>query len=461
MDRKKKWMVRIFVGFFLVMAVCTVLSRAAASVLVAQVTVEKTGRGKLSYTYSGSGTVVPVREAQIFLWPGQQIEWIAAAGSTVKAGECLVQFRMEYLQQTIEQKEAERKLLELQAEQQEISARGSARVPAAASASQALADAQKQLQAAQQRAAEAQAAYDQYTREAAQGESGGYTGDSSRQQELESALREAQAELENAQSAASQAQNAYDLALQEDAAQKVNEANQAESAQLGVQSLEVQMEQVEKELEKLESYRDAGGKICAEQDCTVLQTGAQAGAVTTGSEILVTGSGGWKLQGMVDEADKEKLKQGDGAEVRLGTGGKKSVTIESLGTVQSTAEQSADPQAGMLGQSFCWYAAVPENTTVKGGETFTWSVGTTSEQEYEQTIPLGALRESTDGAYCLVLSEEDRILGTVMVAKRVSVTVLEKDANEAAVTSSLKDTDKIIVSSEKYVEEGDQVRLKE
>ena len=53
------------------------------------------------------------------------------------------------------------------------------------------------------------------------------------------------------------------------------------------------------------------------------------------------------------------------------------------------------------------------------------------------------------------------MLGTVQTAKRVSVTVLEKDAQKAAVTSVLKESDQIIVSSEKYVEEGDRIRIKE
>lgn len=474
MDRKKKWIIRIFTGFFLIMAGCTVLSRAAASVLVAQVTVEKPARGKLSYSYDGSGTVVPVKEDQIFLWQGQQVEWIAGAGSSVKAGECLVQFRMEYLQQTIEQKEAELKQLELQAGQQEISARGTAWVPAAESAARTLAEAQEQLQAAQQKEADVQAAYDRFAGEDGQNAWSGTDGQengsaeseddsSAGLQKLESALQEARAEAEAAQQAVRQAQDAYDLAAQQDTAQDINAANAAESAQLGVQALNVQADMVRKELEKLKGYRDAGGTIRAEQDCTVILAGAQPGTVTTGSEILVTGCGGWRLKGLVDGTDKEKLKPGDEADIRLNSGGKKAVRIEAVGAEQNAEGGSTGEQENASGQSArnYWYASVPENVSVKGGESFTWTVETTSEKEYEQTIPLGALREGTDGAYCLVLAEENSMLGTVLKAKRVPVTVLEKDAKKAAVTSSLKDTDRVLVSSEKYVEEGDRVRLKE
>ena len=102
-----------------------------------------------------------------------------------------------------------------------------------------------------------------------------------------------------------------------------------------------------------------------------------------------------------------------------------------------------------------------QTLAAENGNTFTWEVDSTSAQEYEQIIPLSALREDTAGAYCLILSEEKNMLGTVQTAKRVSVTVLEKDAQKAAVTSVLKESDQIIVSSEKYVEEGDRIRIKE
>ena len=434
MDRKKtinqKWMIRIIAGFLVIMAAGGVISRAAASMLVAQVGVEKVGRGKLSYSYDGSGTVVTVQQDQIFLWSDQQVEWVAEPGSTVKAGKRLVQFRKEYLQQSIDKKQAELNQLELQVSQQQLSAREPARVPATAGAGQTLTEAQLELQTAQQKAAEAEAAYNQFIDSAVPDGEDGDADDirMSKQQELEAALQEANAGVQAAQQAVNQAQNAYELARQEDAAQNTNAANAAQAALLGAEAAQVQVDQARKELERLQSYQAAEGKICAVSDCIVLQVGVQVGAVTTGSEVFVTGSGGFQLKGMVREEDKEKLKTG------------------------------ADTSSSM--QMF-WRAPLPENTNVGGGEQFTWSIDTSSEKEYDQIIPLSALREDANEAYCLIISEEDRMLGTLQTAKRVPVTVLEKDAKSAAITSTLTNTDQVIVSSEKYVVEGDRVRLKE
>ena len=532
MNRNKKRAAQVFGGFLAVMVLGTVISRAASSALVAQVETGKAGRGRLSYSCEGKGTVVPVEENQIFLWPEQQVEWTAEQGAAIKAGECLVQFRMEYLQQSIEKKQAELTQLELQEAQQRISAKGQARVPAAAGAGRTLAQAQQQLGTAQQKEAEAEAAYEQFLNSAmpmenaAKYEDGGMNGGNaaeyeggmnggnevksedsgmnggnaakyedggmdggnaaeyegggmdsawlSRKQELEAALMEARAGVEAASQAVRQAQDGYELAGQEDAAQNLNEANAVKAAQLGADVANVQAECARKELERLQSYQAAGGKILADQDCTVLQTGVQAGAVTTGCEILVTGSGGFRLRGQVKAEDREKLKTGIETEIRLGTGKKRTVNIESIGIDNNGSGNTAGDNSGAAGgageglgdtagadvQGF-WTAKLPENAEVQSGDGFTWSIESPSEREYEQIIPLGALKEDVNETYCLVLAEEEQMLGTVQVAKKVPVTVLEKDAKNAAITSGLTGEDRVIMASEKYVTEGDRVRQKE
>lgn len=541
MRRDKAWSFRFLAVFLAVMAAGTVISRTADSLLVAKVRVQKPGRGRLTYSCEGEGRAVPAKEEQIFLWPEQQVEWTAQQGSTVKAGECLVQFRKEYLDKTIVDKQAELERLELQERQQLVSARIPASVSAAEGASQSLAEAEQRLAAARQKESEAQRAYDAFlengdsggglpeeTGETGESEGAGGeetdgivegkgaeglegvresgiqeygkqefgTSESGRQeqefgiqesggkeqefgiwengeqesgiretgrQELESALREAKAETESASQAVAQAQNAKSLADREDAASQVNAANAAEAAMLGANATGVQIETVRTELERLRAYQEADGKILAEEDCIVLQTGAQPGIVTTGSEVFVTGSGGFWLKGEVKEADKEKVKAGSSVKVRLGVGKEKTVQIDRLeleAEEGGTAEKEISyGESGSSSGRTVWYAHLPEHTEVQNAEKFGWTMEIVSAKEYEQTIPLTALRENVTEAYCLVLSEEEQMLGTVQIAKRVPVTVLEKDGENAAVTSGLRETDKVIVFSEKYVEEGDRVRI--
>lgn len=472
----KKRMIRILWGFLAIMAAASVTSRAAASVLVAQVNVEKTVRGRLSYTYEGEGIVAPVQENQIFLWPEQQVEWTAKQGTQVKSGECLVRFRMEYLQQLIGKKQAELTQMELQASQQQVSAREQARVPAVTGAGQALTEAQRQLDAARQKAEDAERMYHNFVDSAESAELDNTQDDAwqLRKQELESALQEAYAGVESAMKEVNQAQNAYELAEQEDQAQNINAANAAEAARLGAEASKVQIDYTRRELERLKGYQAAEGKICADRDCTVLKVGVEVGAVTSGSEVFVIGSGGFQLKGLMKAKDKEKLKAGQEAEVQLGAGKKKTVRFESIetdtggvaggiGAADGGASGGSTDTGGSASQEaqIFWLASVPENTEVKSGDTFTWQTEIPTEKEYEQMIPLSALREDVNETYCLVLAEEEQMLGTVQTAKKVPVTVLEKDAKNAAITSTLSVEDKVIVSSEKYVAEGDRVRLKE
>ena len=81
---QKKTALKIFAVFFAAMTVCTVFSRAASSILVAQVEVENPTGGTLTSTFEGQGEVVASEEKQVFLWSEQQVEKSASAGTTVK-----------------------------------------------------------------------------------------------------------------------------------------------------------------------------------------------------------------------------------------------------------------------------------------------------------------------------------------------------------------------------------------
>jgi len=456
--------VKGFFGFLAVMAVCTVLSRAAASVLVAQVEVKKTGRGKLSYTCGGTGNIVPKKEQKIFLWEGQQVEWTAPQGSTVKKGKCLVKFRKKYLKQVIEKKEAELEQLNLQAKEQQISARKPARVPAAKSAYQALTEAEKKLKKAEDKEKKAKALWEAYKEQEADKNQETYKnqeasedgGGSLKKQELRESYQAAKAETEAARQERSQARAAYELAKAEDAAQDKNSANTQEAARTSAQAAAAQAETAGKELKLLKQYEKAGGKILAKKDCTVLENHVQIGVIAAGTEYIVLGNGGWKLRGEVAQADKDRIAPGIQATAEFSSGGKTEAEVETVEASSGSEEEGKEKES-----SYIWYASLPQETEVEGTETFTWKAETESEKEYEQIIPISALREDMEGAYCLIISEKEQMLGTLMVAKRVPVTVLEKDGKSAAITSELRKDDQIIISSEKFVSGGDRVRIKE
>ena len=188
-------------GFFAIMAACTVLPGTASSVLVARVEVLNPTGGALTNTCTGKGEVAASSETRIFLWADQQVETSVAAGTSVAKGETLVQFRMEYLKQKIDAKQAEVDQLDLQLKQQEISAAGTSYVPSADSAARSVEAARVQFDQASQRAGQA--------REASAGQ------------------------------ALTEAQNAYADAAAQDAAQAANNASSAETAHLAAQQYQI------------------------------------------------------------------------------------------------------------------------------------------------------------------------------------------------------------------------------
>ena len=78
---------------------------------------------------------------------------------------------------------------------------------------------------------------------------------------------------------------------------------------------------------------------------------------------------------------------------------------------------------------------------------------------YENVIPLRALREEQNATYVLTAKVCSGILGKEYTAVKVPVKVIDKDEEHAAVQTSLPADALIISGSDKYVEDGDKVRL--
>lgn len=86
-----------------------------------------------------------------------------------------------------------------------------------------------------------------------------------------------------------------------------------------------------------------------------------------------------------------------------------------------------------------------------------WKIRKQSEQ-YSCCIPLEALRQgSANEYYVLVLAETKTILGVQLEAKKVSVNLIARDDDNAAVDGELTEDDKLITGSTKELQDGDLV----
>ena len=83
-------------------------------------------------------------------------------------------------------------------------------------------------------------------------------------------------------------------------------------------------------------------------------------------------------------------------------------------------------------------------------------------ENYAVTLPVETLHEERGGYYVLVLEEEQGVLGTELVVRRVDVEVLDKNGTAAALEEGvLSGEQEVVSSSNRMLQEGDRVRKKE
>lgn len=458
-----KWVI----GFFCAMIFCTLASRGASGALIARVGTSQLKKGTLEHKLSGEGRVQVGEISYQFLPEGQKVNCLLVnEGESVEEGQEIMLMDEGYLQGLIDDAASELEKLNLQLQQQELAGKEEARTPETASA-------QISLDAAADALNQAQAAYNQAVAQA-EAFAAAPPGPEALEEEIDqwnaqmdalnAEIDSAYEQLEGQNSAYNQAARQYNLAQQNEENIRKNQEAARQENQLACDSIQVDIDRTQKKIDKLESIRENGCVIKAQAGGIFLSGGAQAGTVTTGSEQVQIAVGTLQAMGEIPAGSEGEIQAGDEVEVKF-PGASQAVTLQvtHLGSGDLSTGQGAGSSDGAAsgenGASGVWYADLTD-ADAGLGTAFSYEIRKSTEA-YQQTVPLSALREGQGKTYILSVQEKDGILGKAYTAVSVPVTVLEKDDNTAAVTCTLEDTAQIIVSSNKYVEEGDPVRLQE
>ncbi len=511
---KKKTAATAFAVFFLVMAVCTAVSRAAASMVVPTVTTGRVQEGKLNILIRGNGTVETRSEHLLALQRGLRVEKVQPTGSAVKQGDVILQYDKAYLQESIEKKQAEITKLELAVGQAQLTGEPPARVEASEGAARDVQLAEENYSKAWESYSSAERAWNEGTaqqqqildaeiqaaetekeaamQQAQQMESEGKPEEAEKLrqqaeaaaverktqaqavydgavQELEAQKTQAETELQNQESARTQSYNAYQSAQEQDAAAAENDQKTAEAGSYSVQSAQVDLDLARKELEKLVQVQNENGEVKAPVDGVLKKSSMTAGNVTDDTSFLMLGCGGYRIKGALTAEDLSKIEQGDEVSVMVpGKGKALKKNVEevrfgadaSFGTAGEKSAQGGGSASGGQNMAGVFYVPLEENEAMYGSEV-SYEISRQTESAYQQILPLSAVRKDSDGTFCLVAEQEETILGNEYKAKRVPVTVLEKDGSSAAVNAALDPDDKVIIGSSKEIAPGDKVRLEE
>ena len=411
-DTLQKKAVKALFAFLVLMIGCTMLSRAADSMTIPRIKVDTPKSKTIVDEVKAKGVVAKNREEKISVVEGLKIDYVnISVGSSIKVGDTLVELDKDDLQAKVD--EIKRNI---EQEQKTLSR-------ATEDYNKAINTKKKAVQTALNEMNTAKQALDNYNN----------LSEEEKDSMMEESLKadyESKKELYN--SAVADSNDTVDL---------------DRSLQDTKDSLKI--EEYNKELAKLQPLLDASGKIVSEKEGIVTSVVAENGGVTTDTIASIADKNeGYKFVGEIDKINRTLVKQGQTVALNLGSSG----IIENL-TIDSISKNDDNPDT--LKVTVVLPVGIGEID--ESGEIIVSS----KSKKYGTCVPLAALRQGDgDSYYILVVTEKETVLGEELTAKKVDVKVEKRDGEYAAVSDgSLGRNDKIIIDSNKTVEDGDRVRL--
>lgn len=214
----------------------------------------------------------------------------------------------------------------------------------------------------------------------------------------------------------------------------------------------IEREQKELVLAKLTALEKAEGRITSPIRGVVTKVTVTTGDRTPdGMAVLLADlSSGSRFVAQVPKAQETYIARKDEAVLTPGNNGKEITNLE----VSSVRSSEEDPE--LLEVTIQLPADTLEMGTAASME-IKRSSGT-----YQSCLPLSAIHYDSSQAYVLVAEESQTVLGTELTARRVDVTVEDKNEQYAALKEGvLTPEQKVIQSSDRSVEPGGRIRLAE
>lgn len=442
-------------GCFLlgVMLLFTFISNAADSFLVAQVITELPSSKKIEHIVECDGVVkksaeVPILCEEGLLWGPIYVE----QGEIVEEGEVLAELSCEQMEEKIASLENEIKILKLQkaSKDAEWNAQTAEKKRAyeRAKADYEQAVAEKEMKEAQavkeeQAAADALNAYLEAEREGKLKETKTVEREAEKQQLL-AVLQEKQAQKETVEQ--------EELKVLKTAERAVEDASAAMGNDLDfvAEIAKITIEEKQQTLEKLQKIKEQEGKIRAPKKGMIVGVSAVTGQKTTDTAAftMAADASGVKITANINNSEAAYIQLQD--EVTVKKGGREYEEFR----VQSMNWQDSESVTVLL-------ASDAYEGDFSMGESVTVKVTKQSEL-YDMAVLLEAVHSDSEGDFVYVLDEKQTVLGSELFARKVEVTIAEKNSVYAALEPGiLSNTDEIIVDCDRYISAGERVRLQE
>lgn len=457
------------VRFFAVLLVITLIARGTAGATMPVVTLQAPSSGTVSRNVMMNGTISYTGGTPFTLPSGLLVTSVPVqAGQTVKAGDTLATFDEEELKRAVASKQAELQQVEVQAAQQ---AEGDSADPYSAQLAQeqlerAYAETQKTHEEGMEsvermRLKRNEAAQDLENArnaplddtlpksEAEAQKQANIDAATAVLEAAEEALYQAEKAAEDANDAAlSAAQSVEDsrntalhaLEKEEESVADQNELNRAAAAVSDANAAELQAE-----LDALQALLKEGARYTAPQNGTVIQLNLKVGENSPKvGGLLADEAADYTLSILLDKDQAQQI---------------------TVGTVLhvSQSKVSGDAAVQNLSETDAEGTVTATATLPQGG----WNAGacnvsaTSQSSRQDFVLPSTAIRQDGDGFFVLAAEEQNTILGLQNVLVRLPVTVLEEGDTTTAVSGALDYDTQVVVSSDKFVQAGDKVRIRD
>lgn len=256
----------------------------------------------------------------------------------------------------------------------------------------------------------------------------------------ESLVEDAKKALEDAKSQQTQQKKSAKRAIED--------AGETDAVDHSVEINNVSIAEKQRALAQLQKTKEQEGKIVAQTDATVSKILLTAGDRTTETAafLLADLSEGARFTTEISKEDAKYVVVGDVVTLKVNDKSYEDMTVLSTETNEDSSVRVT--------------VYVPKKT-ISIGTHASMEIEQTSEK-YATTLPLTAIHAEQSKYFVYVLEKEDTVLGEETVARKVNVSIVEKNGEYAALSDgSLSEDDSVIVESDTMLANGEKVRLKE
>ncbi|MDO4340720.1 MAG: HlyD family efflux transporter periplasmic adaptor subunit [Eubacteriales bacterium] len=443
---KREKLLKWFAMFFAAMLLFTVLSRAADSVNVAQVSTSTPQNRIITHQVTGNGKIEGTRERAVFAKAGQRVgQILVREGESVEKGQALLRLSTGTLKETIADKQAEIDEISLK-----ISDLESASSVNGEKKSKELARAEENYDIAVENGrinmANAQMEVD-VARQKLQNYFDSLGFGSEADTATEQALRDEIRSREEEQNQVIMNRNQEVLEAQ----RAVEDAKMAEASDGTLENTRKELEQAQEELKTLKKLLKKKGAVSAPTDGVVKSISVSTGGQTAedAAIVLYETTGELRMTGTISKEDLKYVSVGDKASVK-GSSGKE---IEGA-VIETITEDEANPELRTIS------AMIPEDSLAIG-ESVEFTVSR-DEGPYGCCVPLSAVYGETGKEYVYVLDTQNSVLGEVLIARKVNIVIQDRNESFAALQNgSLSSGQKVVSDADRMIEDGSRVRLQD